>query len=59
MNDTHHTRQLKDKDSHESCECYGDRGVPNCKLISLWEFDKESSSSQSDQVQNKWPFQGI
>ena len=32
------------KDTNECYKCYGDRGVPNCKLISSWEFDMVGGS---------------
>ena len=47
------------KDANECCKCYGDRGVPNCKLISSWVIDIKDSPNQNDQVQSKRTFQGI
>ena len=38
------------KDWNERHKCYGDRGVPNCKLISSRMIDMVSGTNQDDQV---------
>ena len=41
------------EDANECCKCYGDRGVPNCKLASSRVVDMVGSPNQDDQVQSK------
>ena len=41
------------KNYNESYKCYCDRGVPNCKLVSIYMVYVVSGSTQDDQVQNK------